>query len=103
MCGCSRWTAKVLQEFFEQGDKERAKGMPVSPMMDRTTTQTPVSQINFIEYIVAPLFSEVLRIRWHACLPGTRCVTRCFSSHSFVSCLGISRAVSALTSSCCRW
>ena len=49
----------MLQEFFEQGDKERAQGMPVSPMMDRETTSPPLSQINFIEFIVAPLFAEV--------------------------------------------
>lgn len=49
----------MLQEFFEQGDRERAQGMPVSPMMDRENTSPPLSQINFIEFIVAPLFAEV--------------------------------------------
>ena len=48
----------MLEEFFAQGDRERAAGLPVSPMMDRTSTSHALSQINFIEFIVAPLFSQ---------------------------------------------
>ena len=48
----------MLEEFFAQGDRERAAGLPVSPMMDRTSTSRALSQINFIEFIVAPLFSQ---------------------------------------------
>lgn len=57
-----RWAACVLQEFFEQGDREAARGMPISPMMDRSNTQKPISQVNFIEFIVGPLYSHVLKI-----------------------------------------
>ena len=53
-----RWSVRVLEEFFAQGDRERAAGLPVSPMMDRTSTSHALSQINFIEFIVAPLFSQ---------------------------------------------
>ncbi len=53
-----RWAARVLEEFFAQGDRERAAGLPVSPMMDRAATSHALSQINFIEFIVAPLFSQ---------------------------------------------
>lgn len=48
----------MLEEFFAQGDRERAAGLPVSPMMDRAATSHALSQINFIEFIVAPLFSQ---------------------------------------------
>ena len=49
----------MLEEFFQQGDMERTQGLPVSPLMDRTTTAFAPSQINFIEFVVAPLFLQV--------------------------------------------
>ena len=54
-----RWSVRLLEEFFAQGDRERAAGLAVSPMMDRTATSTALSQMNFIEFIVAPLYSQV--------------------------------------------
>lgn len=54
-----RWANRVLEEFFLQGDQERAQGLPVSPLMDRHTTSLAISQINFIEFVVAPLFHQV--------------------------------------------
>jgi len=51
------WATRVLEEFFNQGDREKTLGLPVSPMMDRETTIVSVSQINFIEFVVAPLYS----------------------------------------------
>ena len=49
----------MLDEFFQQGDLEAAQGLPVSPLMDRSTTSLAISQINFIEFVVAPLFLQV--------------------------------------------
>ncbi len=65
---------RVLEEFFAQGDRERAAGLAVSPMMDRTATSTALSQMNFIEFIVAPLYNQVpgLRAGRSAVAPG-RC------------------------------
>jgi len=51
------WATRVLEEFFNQGDREKILGLPVSPMMDRNTTVVSISQINFIEFVVAPLYS----------------------------------------------
>ena len=61
MCTVNRWAGRVLAEFFQQGDTERASGVAISPMMDRTTTSPAMSQINFTEFIVAPLFHQVLQ------------------------------------------
>ena len=57
------WTARCMEEFFRQGDKERELGLDISPLCDRDSTQVPQSQIGFINYIVSPLFdvfSEVI-------------------------------------------
>ncbi len=49
----------MLDEFFLQGDLERSSGLAVSPMMDRGSTNLAISQINFIEFVVAPLYYQV--------------------------------------------
>jgi hypothetical protein len=38
---CKSWSQCVMDEFFAQGDRERALGIPISPMMDRETTSIP--------------------------------------------------------------
>ena len=49
-------------ELFSQGDQERAAGQPISPLCDRTTTSRAGSQVNFVEFVVAPLYSLLCRI-----------------------------------------
>jgi len=56
------WVGRVMEEFFRQGDMEKAKGMQISPMMDRTITSTNLSQVNFIEFVVAPLYATTIKI-----------------------------------------
>lgn len=56
---CKLWTDRCLDEFFQQGDKERQMGVPISPNCDRTTTKKPDSQIGFIKFVVQPAY-EVL-------------------------------------------
>ncbi|XP_076316615.1 dual specificity calcium/calmodulin-dependent 3',5'-cyclic nucleotide phosphodiesterase 1A-like isoform X1 [Tachypleus tridentatus] len=48
------WTQLLMEEFFQQGDKEHEMGLPYSPLCDRNTTLVAESQIGFIEFIVAP-------------------------------------------------
>merc|ERR1712070_360231 len=55
---CQAWATAVTEEFFQQGEKEKATGLPVSPMMDRASTAIPQMQCGFIEFVVAPLFCE---------------------------------------------
>ena len=33
---CQKWTDLLFVEFFKQGDLERAQGLPISYLMDRT-------------------------------------------------------------------
>jgi len=40
-----RWTYLLMEEFFRQGDMEKAMGLPYSPLCDRNTTLIAESQI----------------------------------------------------------
>lgn len=64
-----RWSDLVITEFFEQGDREKREGLPVSPNMDRDTTHQSELSINFIDFIVAPFFIALsgLLPRVHQC------------------------------------
>jgi hypothetical protein len=53
---CKKWSDLVMQEFFAQGDREKAEGLPVSMNMDRDTTFQDEMSLNFIDFIVAPLY-----------------------------------------------
>ena len=54
-----RWSLRVMEEFFNQGDREKEEGLPITPLCDRGTTSLSASQINFLEFIVVPLFLQV--------------------------------------------
>ena len=43
------WSARVMDEFFRQGDTEMGRGLPVSPFMDRSKTDIAKCQIGFIK------------------------------------------------------
>lgn len=45
-----------MEEFFQQGDKEKESGMDISPMCDRQNATIEKSQVGFIDYIVHPLW-----------------------------------------------
>ncbi|XP_053695012.1 cAMP-specific 3',5'-cyclic phosphodiesterase-like [Sabethes cyaneus] len=51
-----KWVSLLMEEFFLQGDKERAAGMDISPMCDRHNATIEKSQVGFIDYIVHPLW-----------------------------------------------
>ncbi|XP_042903673.1 3',5'-cyclic-AMP phosphodiesterase 4C isoform X3 [Parasteatoda tepidariorum] len=51
-----QWVDLIMEEFFQQGDKERSQGMDISPMCDRHTATIEKSQVGFIDYIVHPLW-----------------------------------------------
>jgi len=53
---CHRYADMVLDEFFAQGDKEKALGMPASFLMDRDKPGASSSQVGFFELVALPLF-----------------------------------------------
>uniref|UniRef100_A0A671W452 Phosphodiesterase n=1 Tax=Sparus aurata TaxID=8175 RepID=A0A671W452_SPAAU len=55
-----RWTHNLMEEFFQQGDKEIELGLPFSPLCDRKATMIAQSQIGFIDFIVEPTFSGLI-------------------------------------------
>lgn len=57
-----RWAELVLKEFALQGEEEKALGIPVGPLNDKKTVNMPLSQIGFIEFVVAPLALAMARV-----------------------------------------
>lgn len=55
-----KWSLKVCQEFFRQGDFERKLNLPVTSLCDRQSTSVPKIQSGFFRFVVTPLFTE-----WH--------------------------------------
>ncbi|XP_063747248.1 3',5'-cyclic-AMP phosphodiesterase 4D-like isoform X5 [Eleginops maclovinus] len=51
-----QWTDRIMEEFFTQGDRERDKGMEISPMCDKHNASIEKTQVGFIDYVVHPLW-----------------------------------------------
>ncbi|XP_064865714.1 3',5'-cyclic-AMP phosphodiesterase 4C isoform X1 [Oncorhynchus nerka] len=51
-----KWTDRIMVEFFTQGDRERDKGIEISPMCDKHNASIEKTQVGFIDYIVHPLW-----------------------------------------------
>ena len=57
-----RWTAKVYEEFFRQGDMEKKLNMQVSLMCDRETTSINKAMIGFINFVVKPTIDILVNL-----------------------------------------
>lgn len=55
-----KWSQKVCEEFFRQGDYERQLNLPITSLCDRYTTSVPKIQVGFFKFVVTPLYDE-----WH--------------------------------------
>ncbi|XP_025998867.1 cAMP-specific 3',5'-cyclic phosphodiesterase 4D-like isoform X10 [Astatotilapia calliptera] len=51
-----QWTDRIMKERFTQGDRERDRGMEISPMCDKHNASIEKSQVSFIDFIVHPLW-----------------------------------------------
>ncbi|KAG9347966.1 hypothetical protein JZ751_003985 [Albula glossodonta] len=56
-----QWSEKVTEEFFHQGDIEKKHKLEVSPLCDSQTNSVGKIQIDFMTYVVEPLFAEWAR------------------------------------------
>lgn len=54
-----RWSLKVVEEFFHQGDLERQQGLEISAYCDRQQSDIPSSQSGFILNIVRPMYEAL--------------------------------------------
>lgn len=54
-----RWGAKISDEFYMQGDREKNFGLSISPFMDRSQPGVSKSQIAFMNFVVVPMFESI--------------------------------------------
>eukprot|EP00899_Mesostigma_viride_P002152 jgi/Mesvir1/11938/Mv26143-RA.1 len=80
------WARRANEEFYNQGDAERALSLQVSPFMDRMNNNVPRSQMSFFQFLVLPLFelwvkafpkSSPLLFHMTACPTSSTGSTRC--------------------------
>ena len=55
-----KWVNLVMDEFWQQGDREKEMSLPISFLCDRVTTKVPASQLGFMDGIVYPLVQIVV-------------------------------------------
>lgn len=55
-----QWLDRLLDEYFTQGDHEKAQGLPTLPFMDRTKTTRASAQVGFIKFVLIPLFESLV-------------------------------------------
>ncbi|KAJ3013162.1 hypothetical protein HKX48_005906 [Thoreauomyces humboldtii] len=64
---CKRWADMVVEEFFFQGEKEKELNLPISPNMDRESTNSVQIAFDFNAYVARPYFEILSEL-----LPSTR-------------------------------
>ncbi|KAG2436288.1 hypothetical protein HXX76_006599 [Chlamydomonas incerta] len=62
-----RWLGVLEEEFFSQGDRERALGLPISPLFDRAKQGVSKSQVGFYDFVALPLVHALA-----SAFPGAR-------------------------------
>jgi hypothetical protein len=87
----TKWSLRIIEEFYRQGDQELAAGLSISPFMDRRQPNISRAQIGFIDFLSMP----VSEIRRHLRLYGRA------SSHVLLS-LVVRCSPSGRTTSRCR-
>ena len=57
-----RWCDRIMEEFFQQGDKEREAGLEISPMCDRNNATIEKSQVRNDYWLLLCLMIFILLI-----------------------------------------
>lgn len=68
---CTYWAKRVVQEFFEQGDKEKAMNIEISPLCDRENSNMEEGQKGFIKFVVKPIYEP-----WARLMPEASCCVK---------------------------
>ncbi|KAG2486561.1 hypothetical protein HYH03_014732 [Edaphochlamys debaryana] len=71
-----RWLAALEEEFFLQGDREKALGLPISPLFDRSKQGASKSQVGFFDFVALPLIRTL-----GEAFPGARPIQACFEAN----------------------
>ena len=53
---CEKWTLRLMEEFFAEGDREGQLGLEVGALNDREKVIIPKAQVGFINFIALPLW-----------------------------------------------
>jgi len=64
-----KWSERLEEEMWLQGDVEKQRNMKVSFLMDRDKPGVTKSQPGFVDFVVRPLFET-----WVACFPDCKMV-----------------------------
>eukprot|EP00442_Polarella_glacialis_P045309 CAMPEP_0115148812 /NCGR_PEP_ID=MMETSP0227-20121206/64093_1 /TAXON_ID=89957 /ORGANISM="Polarella glacialis, Strain CCMP 1383" /LENGTH=661 /DNA_ID=CAMNT_0002558911 /DNA_START=60 /DNA_END=2046 /DNA_ORIENTATION=+ len=59
---CEMYAHACLDEFFAQGDMEKAAGVPVQMLNDREKVNRPNSQVGFIEFVICPMCESLVNL-----------------------------------------
>lgn len=55
------WVSRLQSEFWAQGQKEIALGLPVSPLTDKNKQGLLTSQVGFFDVLVLPMFDSLCK------------------------------------------
>ena len=55
----TKWNQRVYQEFYLEGDADKAAGRGTNPLFDREVNNIPKSTVGFINFVVVPLFGAL--------------------------------------------
>jgi len=55
-----KWMENMFEEFFKQGDMEKALELPISKFMDRENTNKEKAFSNYLNVVCRPLFVNYL-------------------------------------------
>jgi hypothetical protein len=83
-----KWAVRVTDEFFLQGDIERAHGLDVTPMCDRYNQGRVDSQKGFVDFVIGPFYEQVCVFVCVICLFVCVCVyVYLFFVYVYLSCV----------------
>lgn len=56
------WSARVTEEFHQQGDEEKQLGLKVSPLCERDGFKLAAAQVGFLQFVCLPTWRELSKL-----------------------------------------